>query len=205
MPDPASSISTSVSLLARVGQREPRAWEEFTQLYGPVVYCWGRRAGLNCHDAADIVQNVFLAVARNVHKLSVDGPGDSFRGWLWILTRNRVRDFWRSGKGKPQAEGGTEAERRLLNVSDRVLADADPEPSETRRTLVHQALEVVRSASEPHTWDAFWRTAVEGKDAAEVAAALGMTPKAVRQAKYRVLCSLRQLLADAYLPGGSLD
>jgi RNA polymerase sigma-70 factor, ECF subfamily len=199
MPYPASSPSTSVSLLERVREHEPQAWEEFTHLYGPMIYWWTRRAGLKAEDAADILQNVFLSVSRNIHRLSIEGPGDSFRGWLWTLTRNAIRDFWRSENEKPRAEGGSKAERRLLNVAAEFATDSDPDASGTRDVLIHQALDVVRRSSDPHTWDAFWGVTIDGKEAAEVGSALSMTPKAVRQAKYRVLCSLRRLLADAYI------
>jgi RNA polymerase sigma-70 factor (ECF subfamily) len=45
------------------------------------------------------------------------------------------------------------------------------------------------------TWQAFWRLAVEGQSAPSIAAELGLSPSAVRQAKYRVLCRLREELA----------
>jgi len=48
---------------------------------------------------------------------------------------------------------------------------------------------------QPQTWQAFWQTAVEGQDAAQVALELGMTPQAVRKAKSRVMQRLREELA----------
>ena len=38
--------STSSTLLHRVRSRDPAAWQRFVNLYGPLVYHWGRRAGL---------------------------------------------------------------------------------------------------------------------------------------------------------------
>jgi RNA polymerase sigma-70 factor (ECF subfamily) len=49
---------------------------------------------------------------------------------------------------------------------------------------------------EERTWQAFWRTAVDGRSAADVGAELGMTPGAVRVAKSRVLHRLREELGD---------
>lgn len=56
---------------------------------------------------------------------------------------------------------------------------------------------MVRSEFEDRTWQAFWRVAVEGHATAEVAADLGITANAVRQAKSRVLRRLRQELGDS--------
>ena len=60
--------------------------------------------------------------------------------------------------------------------------------------LVRRAMEAVRAEVEPSTWQAFWRMTVEGHSSAEVARDLGLSPNAVRQAKYRLLRRLRQEL-----------
>ena len=49
--------------------------------------------------------------------------------------------------------------------------------------------------SDPH-WQAFWRTAVDGVPAAEVAEELNYSTAAVYQAKSRVLARLREMLGD---------
>jgi DNA-directed RNA polymerase specialized sigma24 family protein len=46
-------------------------------------------------DAADVSQDVFAAVARHIADFRRERPGDSFRGWLWTITRNKVRYHWR--------------------------------------------------------------------------------------------------------------
>jgi RNA polymerase sigma-70 factor, ECF subfamily len=84
-PD-ASSISTT--LLEQIRVRQPEAWERLVDLYGPVVFHWCRQSGLTTSDAADVVQEVWMAVARNVAGFRREQPGDSFRGWLWTITRN---------------------------------------------------------------------------------------------------------------------
>ena len=38
-----------------------------------------------------------------------DRSGDSFRGWLWTITQNKIRDQFRYRQGAPQAEGGSDA------------------------------------------------------------------------------------------------
>jgi RNA polymerase sigma-70 factor (ECF subfamily) len=62
--------------------------------------------------------------------------------------------------------------------------------------LYHRALSQVRSQFEERTWTTFWRVAVEGRSPAEVAAQMGMTPTAVRQAKSRVLRRLKEELGE---------
>jgi RNA polymerase sigma-70 factor (ECF subfamily) len=66
---------------------------------------------------------------------------------------------------------------------------------EYRQYLVGRALRLMRSDFEPATWQACWQHVVEGKSAAAVAAALGISPRAVYVARSRVVARLRQELA----------
>jgi RNA polymerase sigma-70 factor (ECF subfamily) len=187
-----STPSTSSSLLARVRRHDGAAWSRFCQLYGPLVYRWGRQAGLQDSDAADIVQEVFRAVATGIASFRDDRPGDTFRGWLWGITRNKLGDHFRRRASAPLAAGGTDAHEQLGQVPE-VLDPSESLPA-ADAGLVRRALELVRLEFEERTWQAFWRAAVDGQAARDIAADLGMTPRAVRQAKYRVLRRLREEL-----------
>ena len=189
------SGSTSSSLIARLRARDPTAWERLCELYGPLVYRWARSAGLQDTDAADIVQDVFQAVASGIESFRHDSPGDSFRGWLWGITRNKLHDHFRRRAGRPVATGGTDANEQLMQVPE-APHEASSATLGTDAALVHRALEVIRVEFEDRTWQAFWRLAIDAQPAADIARDLGMTPRAVRQAKYRVLQRLRAELPD---------
>lgn len=164
------------------------------RLYGPLVYGWARQCGLQDQDAADIVQEVFQSVARAIDGFDCDRPGSTFRGWLWTITRNAVRQHARNRARHPTAVGGTDAQQRMHDLPQATDDDPEPDPPGARTTLAHRALRLIRKEFEPPTWQAFWRVTIDGRAAAEVAAEIGLTPGAVRQAKYRVLCRLRELL-----------
>ena len=66
---------------------------------------------------------------------------------------------------------------------------------EAQRILSRRAAELVQAEFEPRTWAAWWKTAVEGRQAADVADEMGMSLAAVYKAKSRVLLRLRQELA----------
>jgi hypothetical protein len=53
-----------------------------------------------------------------------------------------------------------------------------------------------RGEFEPHTWDIFWRTVIDGCSPTILAEELGTTPAAVRQAKSRVLRRLKQEMGE---------
>ena len=61
---------TRITLLARIRDgRDGDAWQEFVQIYGPVVYRFARNRGLQDADAADLMQDVLRSVARNAHRM----------------------------------------------------------------------------------------------------------------------------------------
>jgi RNA polymerase sigma-70 factor (ECF subfamily) len=107
----APTSSASDSLFRRLRAREGAAWHRLVRLYGPVVYGWCRRAGLQEADAADVGQEVFAAVAGGIDAFRRDRPGDSFRGWLWGITRHKVNDLWRRRAGQPDGAGGSGAQQ----------------------------------------------------------------------------------------------
>jgi RNA polymerase sigma-70 factor (ECF subfamily) len=189
--------ATSTSLLERVKLEDPDAWQRLVDLYGPVVYGWCRRWGVSATDAPDVFQEVFAAVAAHVGDFHRDRPGDSFRGWLWTITRNKVRDLFRRRQGRAQAQGGTDAQVRFSQIPEDASASSLADPrSEDRIALAQRALTLVRAEIEDRTWEAFWRLTVDGRPGAEVAEELEMSIQAVYQAKCRVLKQVRLQLGE---------
>lgn len=191
-----SSASISSTLLQRVRAKRPEAWERLVDLYGPSVYRWCRRAGIGPADAADVVQEVFAAVARCIDDFRRDRPADSFTAWLATIARNKIRDHFRSRRDRPRAAGGTAAQQQLLEVPDPEMPDPidRSELEQTDRLLSRRGMQLVRSEFENRTWEAFWRTTVDAHRPIDVADDLGMSVAAVYKAKSRVLCRLRQEL-----------
>jgi RNA polymerase sigma-70 factor (ECF subfamily) len=194
--------STASSLIAGVKSLDPVAWRQLAALYGPLIYGWARRAGLRGEDAADITQEVFRAVAANAAHIQHGRPGDTFRGWLWTVTRNKIRDFWRGRADRPVAAGGTEAQELLLLVAQNDSDSLGGLPVESHG-LLRRAVELVRIEFEQRSWDAFWRVTVEGRAASDVAQELGMTANAVYVARSRILHRLRELLSGGVSSGTS--
>ena len=188
---------TSPTLLQRVRALEPEAWAKLTELYGPLIYSWCRRYGLQAPDAADVFQEVFSAVAAAINRFDHGAKGSTFRGWLWTITRNKIRDFYRRRQNEAGGVGGTAAQLQLMEIPNELTESNGDESSHSAMSgLMHRGLEMVRAQFEPRTWEAFWRVTVDGQATADVAADMGITANGVRQAKSRVLRRLRAELGD---------
>ncbi|MBL8796366.1 MAG: sigma-70 family RNA polymerase sigma factor [Planctomycetia bacterium] len=192
------STATSPSLLERVRGDDAAAWDRLVKLYAPLVYCWCRRWNLQEQDTADVFQEVFLAVAKHIAAFRKDGQGGTFRGWLRTITRNKVLDhFRRQGKQPGAAAGGSEAHFQLNQLpAPDGSEDASAAESRAEQGLFQRGLEFIKGEFEERTWQAFWRTTVEGRPPKDVADELGMSAGAVRVAKFRVLHRLREELGD---------
>jgi RNA polymerase sigma-70 factor (ECF subfamily) len=195
MPDDTSSTGTPRSLIDRARANDPAAWEALVDLYAPLAHRWCRHWGLHDADTADVLQDVFLAVAAHLAGFKKDRTGDTFRGWLRVILRNKVHDHFRRLGREPGGEGGTEAQLRFARLSEPELADDDSDEL-AERQLLRRCCDLIRAEFHERTWQAFWATAVEGRPAPDVAAELGMSPVGVRVAKSRVLQRLREALGD---------
>jgi len=189
----AGTGSISASLLERVKAHDQAAWQRLVNLYSPLVYRWCRCWGVHPSGAPDIVQDVFLAVVSGIAGFRRDRAGDTFRGWLWTIARNEVRDhFARRGK-RPQAVGGTGHQMRLVEIPERYPEDVDDSDVGNETIgLLRRVLHMIRGDFQERTWQVFWRTTIKGEATADIAKDLGMTKRAVRQAKHRVLQRLRE-------------
>jgi RNA polymerase sigma-70 factor (ECF subfamily) len=191
-----SSSSISSTLLAQLQVHDTEAWRRLVDLYGPLVYHWCRRSGLRTSDAADVSQDVFAAVSGRITAFRRGGQNTTFRGWLWTITRNKIRDHFRVQGGQVEAIGGTDVQLWLADIPDECTDSSIDEDRRELGGLFQRALGMVQAEFEDRTWNAFWRIAVEGQDTADVAAELGISANAVRQAKSRVLRRLRAELGD---------
>jgi RNA polymerase sigma-70 factor, ECF subfamily len=193
---PPSSVATSRSLLERARADDSAAWERLVGLYAPLVFGWCRRWGLPEQDAADAMQEVFQAVVAHLAGFRSGREGGTFRGWLRTIAHNKVQDHFRRAGREPRAVGGSDAQERLAQVPGPEAPGSDAGAAPEDRALFLRALELLRGDFEERTWQAFWRTTVDGRPPRDVADELGMSAGAVRVAKSRVLHRLREELGD---------
>ncbi|HEY7152315.1 MAG TPA: sigma-70 family RNA polymerase sigma factor [Gemmataceae bacterium] len=181
-------METPASLLERLRlPAQEQAWVRFVELYTPLLFHWASRWEPRPQDAADLVQEVLLHLYQKLPEFTYDAQR-SFRAWLHTLMHNRWRNLHRRFV-VPPVGGDPAALSRLPAPDDDSLTEDD-----YRRHLTRRALELMQKDFQPATWRAFWACTVDGRPTAEVAAQLGMTLGAVRAAKCRVLCRLRQEL-----------
>jgi RNA polymerase sigma factor (sigma-70 family) len=183
---------TRASLLVQIRDgANHAAWQEFVNLYGPIVYGYARKRGLQDADAADLMQDVLRSVSAAIGRLDYDRNQGTFRGWLFTITRNKFLNFLAARRIRPRGSGDTTT-NRLLNSHPDDSDGADAWELEYQRRLASLAMERIQDEFQENTWRAFWLTAVEGLAAAEAARQVGISSGAIYVAKSRVLARLRE-------------
>jgi RNA polymerase sigma-70 factor (ECF subfamily) len=185
---------TRASLLLRLRDAEDGdAWREFVDLYAPLVYGYARKQGLQDADAADLCQEVLRAIAGAVGRLEYDPRRGAFRNWLFTVVRRKLSN-WREAHGNRAQGSGDTGTHQLLEQCPAPDVSGAEWDVEWERRLVAWACEQARRQVTEATWQAFWRTAVEGQPGKRVAADLGLSVAAVYHARSRVLARLKDLV-----------
>ena len=144
------------------------------------------------------------AVATASHRLQYDPERGSFRGWLFTVARNRLRNFFAAKQRHPQGTGDTRNQNLLEHQPVSELEEGPLWDREHDMRLFQWAAEQVRDGFQEASWKAFWSTAVEGDRPTDVAKSLGISVGAVYIAKSRILARIKeqiqQLQADGEWP-----
>lgn len=191
----SGSPNTRESLIIRLpSATDAEAWQEFAEIYEPHLYRFARRRGLQDADAQELVQNVFLSVAKAVAGWRPDPDRGKFRAWLFRIARNHVVNILR--KRRPdQGTGRTTLLASLQELSSNWEQAADERlEDDYRKELFRTAAAEVKQAVKPATWQAFWMSSVEGKAIEKVAEELGVTTGSIYISRSRVIHRLRQLI-----------
>ncbi len=191
---------TRESLLVQV--RDPsncRAWNEFEQLYRPVIFRIARAKGLQHADALDLVQQVLISVAASIDRYKKQEAGVRFRNWLSRVTRNAILKAL-TRHPRDRAAGGTGAFDVLA-----AIPHVDPEADalielEYRRELFRRAAERVRGEVQEATWLAFELTALQQTPIHRVAEILDVSIGSIYAARSRVMRRIRNAVLQFDAP-----
>jgi RNA polymerase sigma factor (sigma-70 family) len=164
---------TSNSLLARLREgHDQAAWAEFVRRYGQQIYRWCRNWGLQEADAEDVTQTVLVKLTEKLRTFCYD-PSRTFRAYLKTLTHYACCDFLELHK-RPGAGSGDSAGVQTLQTIEARDDLVQHLNSEFDQELLEEASARVRQRVEPHTWEAFRLTALEGLSGAPPGLCLGM-------------------------------
>ncbi len=187
---------TRESLLAQIRSPANReAWDDFAQIYRPVIYRLARRRGLQDADAQDLAQRVLMAVASAIGSYEKSNESVRFRHWLRRVARNAIVNAL-SRRPHDRAAGGTTVQELLMEQPDHDPGSDTQIELEYRRELYLRAARMVRGDVEPDTWRAFEMTVVENRSIDEAAVELDKPVGTIYAARSRIMRRLREAVRE---------
>jgi len=163
-------VKAEARLVERVCNGDEEAFNEIYKIFAPLVHGIVL-ARVPRDEAADVVQEVFLAAYKNLHTLR---DKNAVGAWLAMIARNRATEFYR--QAKPIEELSEE------------LSGKDDSQTEAREILT-----AIRALPETYKETLILRL-VEGMTGQEIAERTGLTPESVRVNLHRGMKILRSKL-----------
>jgi len=187
---------TRESLILQVKDQANRAaWEQFVELYRPVIFRIARARGVQDADAEDLAQQVLIAVAGSIGRWEKSDKSTRFRHWLRRIARNAIVDAMT--RRPPDQATGSSSVQDLLSAEPARDEQTDLLiETEIRRELYVRAARIVRLDVNEETWQAFELTVLKNRSGADAARELGKTIGTVYAARSRVMKRLRDAVAE---------
>jgi len=184
--------TTSLSLLERVRLRNTAAWNKLCDLYLPMVIQWCRWGAVREDDISDISQEVFLAVSKYIDSFRRSEKGQSFRAWLRTITKHKIIDFARGRGDEAHAAGGSDAQRKLVDVPAIADESTDEQVISKENAILYARAMAIVVAEFPEWYRiAFTLLVIQERSPQEVADMVDKRVSAVYNVKARILRRLR--------------
>lgn len=179
------------------------AWARFFDLYAGFVFAVARGKGLSAEDADDVVQGVFIDLARTMPTFDYDRTKGKFRSYLLGLVNWRFLDKVKSRTREADFRA-TYCEEAKAAFDDKMRAAAasgvpDADEAATERhwqsAAFDEALRRLQHDVRPDHFAAFVESTVEGLDTETVMRLHGLSRDNLYQIRTRFTARLKPLVA----------
>lgn len=183
------AFTTKGSLLAAVRRGDEIGWQEFYDMYKPLILLRGGDLRLNQTEKEELVQLVMVDFFKGSATFVYDRSRGRFRDYFKRIIHNRACDLMR------KRQDGTVSMETVGECVEALPQEAEDRfDAEWRELVLAQAFEELKQKCDPTTlqsYDCFVRQNLPAK---QVAKLLGITPNAVYQHRYRVEEMLRNIV-----------
>lgn len=165
-----------------------KAWKRLFDLYAGFIFSIARSKGLTVTDSDDIVQNVFVDLARNLPQFNYDRTKGRFRSYLIGLVNWRVTDKLRASKRDIdfKSQYGEDMKGAVAEDDGIFLED------EWRAAAMEEALRRIKDEVNPDHFAAFVASTIEGQDTEMVMNLYSITRDNLYQIRKRLTLKLKE-------------
>jgi RNA polymerase sigma-70 factor (ECF subfamily) len=199
---PDELIPTRATLLSRLKDWQDHAsWQDFFDIYSPLIYGVASQGGLNRQEAQEVVQETMVAVAKNMPGFNYDPALGTFKAWLLNLTRWRIGDQIRKRLplAEPEAASRPHTDQTAFDQDqagealDWINADLEKVwDAEWEKNLLENAVAKAKRQLDPKQYQIFDFCVNKEWPPERIAKTFAISTSQVYLAKHRVAEKIRQ-------------
>ena len=182
---------TRASLLIQIRDPANRsAWQEFDDIYRPMLKRLALARGLDAADADDITQQCMAGVHDHINSFQYDPAKGRFKSWIRTLANNRIRNLRRGRRPSQPGDDGFDRTEGREEAPDEVF---DRIWMETHLQFCFRKIESELGQAD---FLAFKRYVIDEQPVAEVCRESGLTPGRLYKIKWRVTRRMREIMKE---------
>lgn len=180
--------TTRASLLIRIRNPDDSvSWNEFYQIYSPLIYRYALSRGLNHDDAEEIRSSCYETILKKIGSFEYEKQKGGFKAWLRRIVTNRVID----SKRKLAPQHGRDSQLNRIPADEESAEEMFDE--QWKRNHLNYCLKKLKPQIESTQFDAFMLL-LEGESVESVCDKLSINANQAYKAKSKILKLIRQEL-----------
>ena len=189
---PFKNEETRTSVLSGVRDGNEAAWSRFFDIYAGYVYSLANQAGLIGADGDEIVQTVFIELAKPGGFDGYDRNKGAFRPWLRRRVEWRIKDEFRRRVASARNDALLKADMAKM------ASDPGAEQDELWRSAVRdEAMRRLRAEASPTHFAIFQASVIEEIPTENVMSLYHVSRDNLYQIKKRMRAMFKRLFAEA--------
>ena len=187
------AIQTRLTLLNRVQEGEEISWNEFYNLYKPIVIMMGKDYQLNTDECDELVQDVMIDFCKAKKTFTYNPSIGSFRAYFRTIVRSRI---FKCLKKKQKQEAAIDPSI-IVNTVDAESceqfvneAPSDNEERQWQEFLLSAALQELQNTVDPVQIQIYIFCRQQQQNVADVAKMFNLSPKTI----YKYIANIDRLI-----------
>ncbi len=176
------AIQTRLTLLNRVQEGDEISWNEFYNLYKPIVIMMGKDYHLDVNECEELVQDVMIDFCKAKKHFTYNPSIGSFRAYFRTIVRTRI---FKCLKKKQKQETIIDP-TIIVNTADAESceqfvneAPSKNEEKQWQEFLLNAAIQEIQNTADPLQVQVYIFCRLQGQKVNDVAQTFGISPKTV--------------------------